>query len=338
VILENYLSLAYTRKATINPIVRVFVAGWLNYDNNKKCYLNYSELEQFAIDSDCNPYSFPPDLPLSKVRNRLVNMQIRCFLGKGCYLSDVLAGFQKDYAEHHKDEIENDPNLNVLSIAESEHFNLDSGPGQTNNFLRSYYLNKNLSKELNISLARLKLKKNKRMSIIKGLQISKEFETKFYIARSFLLWKHGPGYSNDIIWPKSAKKYEESVTFVLPYSQAILGGVGVIGGGVGGILGSWFSLSLDNYQETNSHSNNNNDDKLLESTSISESEPVSAIIEEPVKKKVKKKKVKPNAGVSETVPEDSGDEGTGTKKVVKPLTKKKIKKKSDPSNEEKSPK
>lgn len=333
VILENYLSLAHTRKATINHVVRLFVAGWLNYDSNKKCYLNYSELERFAIDSDCNPYSFPPELPLSKVRDRLIKMQIRCFLGKGCYLSDVLAGFQKDYAENHKDDPVKDSNLNVISIAESAHFNLDTGPGQTNNFLRSYYFNKNLSKELNISLALLTLKKNKKLSIIKGIQIAENFETNFYISRSFFLWKYGPAYNDDILWPKSAKKYEETTLFVLPYTRAIMGGVEVIGGGVG-ILGSWFTSSHDN-QETSNNYNYNNQTEPVQELIIPE------VVEVPVKKKTKKKKIiKPTTTtVSEAesgVPEDSGDERTNTKKAVKPQTKKKLKKK-DPPKEEQSP-
>ena len=311
VILENYLVLANTREATINHVVKLFVAGWLSYDPSKKCYITYAELERFAVDGDCNPYCFPPDLPLSIVRQRLIGMHIRCFLGKGCYLSDVLAGFQKDYLKYHKEEMGKDPNLSVISLSESQHIKLDGG--QTSNFLRTYYFHKTLAKEINVSLAVMKLKKNKKLSILKSVEVCAEFEKTFYVSRAFLVWKYGPNYNSSAIWPKSARKLNESVGFVLPYSNVIVGGIE----NVGGILGSWFTFSHEEVQTGSSTEEAVNSEPIA-SLQLSEQEPT--LEPQLIKKKKVVKKKKP---VDAAVPEESGDEEAATK------TKKKSKKKAN---------
>lgn len=311
VILENYLAMASTRGATINVIVRAFVTGWLNYDPMKKCYISFADLERFAVDI-CNPYSFPPGLPTSKVRQRIVDMQIRCFLGKGCYLRDVLDAFQVDYKKYNSENIA-DPNLSVMSIAESITLNLDQSGDQSNNFLRSYYFNKSLTKEINVSLASMKLKKNKKISIQNSLYLFERFQTSFYASRAFLVWKNGPSYDPSALWPKSARPSIESNEFMLfPYSNAI-----------SGLIGSWFTYNATSSSSNSSGSSNGPQDEQSLGEIAPNNVDLDSLNQPPKKKRILKKKKKvPAAGkLLDTVPEDSGDDEGPDNKLKKKVIK-----------------
>jgi hypothetical protein len=237
-------------------------------------------------------------------------MKIRCFLGKGCFLSDVLAGFQKDYKKYNAEEGINDPHLSITSISESQHIRLDGGK-QGSDFLRSYYFHKALSKEINVSLAVMKLKKNKKLSILKSAQVCEGFVKNFYVSRAFVVWKYGPDYDDAALWPKSARKFSKPDLFGIPYSSVLTG-----------ILGTWFNF---NQEEV---STSQEDFVPLEfvnpdSEAFIEPAPEPEPETEPIKVIKKKKVLKKKKTALETVPEDSGDEEAASKTQQKKTLKKK---------------